>query len=44
MVLLEIFHGSYESRNHTSDAFLSQTSSTHASSYLSINSVWIDIE
>jgi len=29
MVLLGVFHTSYESKNHNFDAFLSQTSSTH---------------
>jgi len=33
----------YESKNHTFDAFFSQTNSTHESSHLSTNSVWIEI-
>jgi len=34
----------YDLKNHTFDAFLSQTSSTHASSQLSISSTWIEIK
>jgi len=37
-------HASFVSKNHTFDAFLSQTSSTHAGSYLLINSVCIELE
>lgn len=40
----EHFMQVYESKNHTLDAFLSQTSFTHANSYLSITSVWIERE
>ena len=32
------------SANHTFNDFLSQISFTYASNYLSINSVWIEIE
>jgi len=44
MVLSRVFHASYESINHSFDAFFSCTSSTHASSFLLIISVRIEIE
>jgi len=44
MVLLGVFQASYESVNHTFDAFLSQISSTHAGNFLLTISVRIEIE
>jgi len=43
-LLLGVFHASYENKNYTFDAYLSQTNSSHASSYLSISSVWVEID
>jgi len=43
-VLFGWLSASYDFKNRTFDAFLSQTYSTHASSYLSINSVSIEME
>jgi len=42
-VLLGAFQASYEYINHTFEAFLSQTTSSHASSFLLIISVTIQI-